>query len=58
MISLALAGHVAAPRNCPPPPHGDVADFEIGAAAAITSKFTREHPLAIGGKTGVITNAL
>jgi len=32
----------------------DVADFEIGA----TTTFTREHPLAPGGKACVITNAL
>jgi hypothetical protein len=34
--------------------HADVADFEIGAAAART----REHPLAIGGETGCVTNPL
>ena len=34
--------------------HADVADFETGAAVALT----REHPLVIGGKTGGITNAL
>ena len=32
----------------------DVADFEIGA----TTTFTREHPLAPGGKACVVTNAL
>ena len=32
----------------------DIADFEIGAATALT----REHLLASGGKTCVITNAL
>ena len=32
----------------------DVADFEIGAATTLT----REHMLATGGKTCVITNAL
>jgi hypothetical protein len=34
--------------------HADVADFKIGAAAALT----REHPLVIGGKTSGITDAL
>ena len=34
--------------------HADVADFEIGAAVALT----REHPLVIGGETGGVTNAL
>ena len=34
--------------------HPDVADFEIGAAVALT----REHPLVIGGETSVVTNAL
>jgi len=34
--------------------HANVADFEIGAAVALT----REHPLVSGGETGVITNAL
>jgi hypothetical protein len=32
----------------------DVADFEIGAAVALT----REHPLVSGGETSVVTNAL
>ncbi len=32
----------------------DIADFEIGAATTLT----REHMLAPGGKTCVITNAL
>jgi len=34
--------------------HADVADFDIGAAAART----REHPLVIGGETGCVTIAL
>ena len=34
--------------------HADVADFEIGAAVALT----REHPLVSGGETSVVTNAL
>jgi hypothetical protein len=34
--------------------HADVADFKIGAAAALT----REHPLVIGGKTGGMKDAL
>jgi hypothetical protein len=34
--------------------HADVADFKIGAVAALTC----EHPLVIGGKTGGITDAL
>ncbi len=34
--------------------HADVADFDIGAAVALT----REHPLVIGDETGVVTNAL
>jgi hypothetical protein len=34
--------------------HADVADFKIGAVAALT----REHPLVIGGKTGGMTDAL
>jgi hypothetical protein len=33
--------------------HADVADFEIGAAVALT----REHPL-VSGETSVVTNAL
>ena len=32
----------------------DVADFEIGAAVALT----REHPPVRGGETSVVTNAL
>ena len=36
------------------PRHADVADFEIGAAVALT----REHPLVGGGETSVVTNAL
>ena len=36
------------------PRHADVADFEIGAAVALT----REHPLVSGGETSVVTNAL
>ena len=36
------------------PSHVDVADFEIGAAVALT----REHPLVSGGETSVVTNAL
>ena len=36
------------------PRHADVADFEIGAAVALT----REHPLVGGGETSVITSAL
>jgi hypothetical protein len=31
--------------------HADVVDFEIGAAVSLT----REHPLVIGGETGVVT---
>ena len=34
--------------------HADFADFEIGAAVALT----REHPLVGGGETSVVTNAL
>jgi hypothetical protein len=34
--------------------HADIADFEIGAAVALT----REHLLVIGGETGVVTNVL
>jgi hypothetical protein len=34
--------------------HADVADFEIGAAVALT----REHPLVSGGETSAVTNAL
>ena len=36
--------------------HADIADFDIGAAVALT----REHPLplVIGDETGVVTNAL
>jgi hypothetical protein len=34
--------------------HADVADFEIGAAVALT----REHPPVIGGEIGGVTNAL
>ena len=34
--------------------HAHVADFEIGAAVALT----REHPLVSGGETSVVTNAL
>ena len=34
--------------------HADVADFEIGAAVALT----REHALVSGGETSVVTNAL
>jgi hypothetical protein len=35
------------------PRHADVANFEIGAAVALT----REHPLVSGGETSVVTNA-
>ena len=34
--------------------HADFADFEIGAAVALT----REHPSVGGGETSVVTNAL
>ena len=34
--------------------HADFADFEIGAAVALTC----EHPLVGGGETSVVTNAL
>jgi len=34
--------------------HADFADFEIGAAVALT----REHPLVGGGETSVVANAL
>jgi hypothetical protein len=34
--------------------NADVADFEIGAAVALT----REQPLVSGGETSVVTNAL
>ena len=36
------------------PRHADVADFEIGAAVALT----REHLLVSGGETSVVTNAI
>ena len=36
------------------PRHADVADFEIGAAVALT----REHPFVRGDETSVVTNAL
>ena len=32
--------------------HANAADFEVGAAVALT----RENPLVRGGETGVITN--
>ena len=34
--------------------HADFADFEIGAAVALT----REHPLVGGGETSVVTNVI
>jgi hypothetical protein len=36
------------------PRHADVADFEIGAAVALT----REHPIVSGGETSVIKNTM